>query len=83
MSDADGEVAPASCPCCGGTLYLARRRIEAGRTLWIASAGTPQIKSDADGAYLTCQHCFKRISIRVMREGAEGMTLEILPGQPC
>jgi hypothetical protein len=76
------EVAPVTCPYCGGTLYLAKRRDEADRMLWIASAGTPQIKTDADGVYLTCQHCFKRISIRVIRESAEGMTLEVLPHQP-
>ena len=83
MSNEAVDVAPVSCPCCSGTLYLAKRRDEAGRILWIASAGTPQIKTDARGAYLTCQHCFKRISIGVVRESIEGLTLEILPQQPC
>ena len=77
------EVAPVSCPCCNGVLYLARRQDEGPRASWIASAGTPEVKSDVHGAYVTCQHCFRRISVAVVRESVEGVSLEIPEGQEC
>jgi hypothetical protein len=71
------DVVPVPCPYCHQALYLAERREEAGRTMWVAGAGTPQVKSDAEGSYVTCQHCFRRISVAIARESRDGVVLEI------
>jgi hypothetical protein len=71
------DVVPVPCPHCRKALYLAQRREDAGRTVWVASAGTPQVKSDSAGSYLTCQHCFRRISVVIARESRDGVVLEI------
>jgi hypothetical protein len=60
------------CPCCRNILYALEVNQTAGGNAWKMTADSPALQGDAEGQFMKCGRCSKRIAIeKVDRAGVE------------
>lgn len=71
-----------NCPCCASVLY-ALRLDEAGEAkTWRLSKDSPALRKDAQGAYMNCARCARRIGL-AMADELESPGFRVADEQPC
>ena len=61
-----------TCPCCRNILYALEVNQAGGGNAWKMTSDSPVVQSDADGQFMKCRKCAKRIAIeKIARAGVE------------
>ena len=76
-----GDTVPVPCPCCSKPLYK-QVLVAANPDVWARSVDSPSIKEDANGNFMTCLHCKRRIAFE-RSASPTGWGFRILAKQNC
>ena len=52
-----------TCPCCRQILYALEMNTGGGGNAWKMTSDSPAVQSDAEGHFMKCGRCAKRIGI--------------------
>ncbi len=71
-----------SCPCCRNILYALEINQTAGGNAWQMTADSPTVQNDAEGQFMKCGRCAKRVAIeKISRSGVD--TWAVSAKQTC
>ena len=70
------------CPCCKKFLYALEGVSRESGVAWVLAKGSPAVNKDAEGHFLTCPQCSKRIAIEKPSSGS-GPEWQVSATQKC
>ena len=71
-----------NCPCCKSILYALKLDTRNDKEMWRLSQDSPMLRNDANGAFMMCSRCNKRIRLR-MSDELESPGFELSSEQDC
>ena len=61
-----------TCPCCRNILYALEINQTTGGNAWKMTLDSPEVQNDAEGQFMKCGKCSKRIAIeKIARSGVD------------
>lgn len=79
-----GDVIAYECPCCTGVLF---RTVAVdggnGSGFWAREKGSGEIKTDAEGDFMKCPQCSKRVALERVPAEPSGLGFQVSAVQKC